>query len=378
MSVQKRARATLSAVCLATTVAASTLVVTGCRTMTPAELDTYGTHRYEGRSKPEVIKAVRGALRGQGYDIVEEDDAAGHLKTAPKLVTVTASGNEYGAVATSNDLAWTIDVETRGADTLVHATPRGYQAGQSIDATKFNYGFARKSFDSLFKEIDGELGVKSTAGGLGVVGAGAPPRKGVALVQPPDSSGTSARAEEAAPAPAERPSYSEPAGELDTRWSVAPMLGYLSQNLNVGLGIRGGKTLDNHIYLGGTFVYQFGESGTVGTQTVVGGQVVGSSASWSTSGFYVGPEGGYDFALDRASVVLRPYMGLGLFSWSSSATTSAGSAGGSSTQFVVWPGFSVLWSPSNSDFFLGGDLRMVSVPGAAFGLYAMGGMHFGS
>lgn len=160
---------------------------------------------------------------------------------------------------------------------------------------------------------------------------------------------------------------------LDTRWFIAPMLGYLSDYLDLGIGVRGGKTLDNHIYIGGTFIYQVGESGG---GTVATGLGTTTNYSWSSSGFYLGPEAGYDF--DLHYVVLRPYAGLGIFNWSSSASGPGGGASGSSTRFVVWPGASVIWNVPNSNFFLGGDLRLVSVPGTAVGFYAMGGMHFGT
>ena len=159
---------------------------------------------------------------------------------------------------------------------------------------------------------------------------------------------------------------------LDTRFFIAPMLGYLSDYLDFGIGLRGGKTLDNHIYIGGTFIYQVGEGGSYGYVTPTGSGTV----SWSSSGFYLGPEGGYDF--DVKYVVIRPYLGLGIFSWGSSASGPGGGASGSSTRFVVWPGASVIWNVPNSNFFLGGDVRLVSVPGTAFGIYAMGGLHFGS
>jgi hypothetical protein len=83
---------------------------------------------------------------------------------------------------------------------------------------------------------------------------------------------------------------------LDTRWFIAPLLGFASENLSFGIGVRGGKTLDNHIYIGGTFVYQTGDSGSYSASVTTPGGVVGASGSWSYNGFYVGPEGGYDFA----------------------------------------------------------------------------------
>lgn len=164
---------------------------------------------------------------------------------------------------------------------------------------------------------------------------------------------------------------------FDTRWFLAPMLGYMSQYLDFGIGLRGGKTLDNHIYIGGTFIYQVGESGGGTAITATGvGTTTTSNYSWSSSGFYVGPEGGYDF--DLRYVVLRPYMGVGIFSYSSTAAVPGASASASTTRLVVWPGVSVIWNVPNSNFFLGGDARLISVPNAAFGMYAMGGLHFGT
>jgi hypothetical protein len=163
---------------------------------------------------------------------------------------------------------------------------------------------------------------------------------------------------------------------LDTRFFIAPMLGYLSEDLDLGVGLRGGKTLDNHIYIGGTFVYQVGDSGSYSGTVTAPGTTVTSSGSWSYNGFYIGPEGGYDF--DLKVVVVRPYMGLGLFDLTGSASAGGVSSSGSSTRFVIWPGCSVIWNVPNSNFFVGGDVRLISLPDVALGIYAMGGIHLGS
>ena len=122
------------------------------------------------------------------------------------------------------------------------------------------------------------------------------------------------------------------------------MVGFLSNNYSLGLGARGGKTLDNHIYIGGTFIDHFGTSGF--------------------NSFYLGPEGGYDF--DVRVVVIRPYLGLGIFSSSFK------------TEPVLWLGGAVIWNIPGSNFFIGGDLRLVSSPTTPIGAYFMGGIHFGS
>jgi hypothetical protein len=160
---------------------------------------------------------------------------------------------------------------------------------------------------------------------------------------------------------------------FDDRFWLAAMLGYASNVYQGGIGIRGGKALDNHLYIGGSFVYHLGES-------TAGPTINGVTNSTSAAAFYTGPEVGYDF--DLRSVVLRPYGGLGFASIIASSTVSGPgiqttSASSSNTRFVVWPGFSVIWNPPQSRFFLGGDVRVVSVPDVAFSVFAFGGMYFG-
>jgi hypothetical protein len=164
---------------------------------------------------------------------------------------------------------------------------------------------------------------------------------------------------------------------LDTRISVAAMLGYSSDEMNFGVGVRAGKTLENHIYVGGNLVYQIGESSSGSTSVSAPGVAANSSYSSGISGLYVGPEGGYDF--DLKYVVVRPYLGLGILWWTASVSAGGVSASTTDTKFVAWPGATVVWNAPDSAFFLGADLRFVSVPGGpAVGFFAFGGMHFGA
>ncbi len=173
------------------------------------------------------------------------------------------------------------------------------------------------------------------------------------------------------PSPSPQPATTESAGALDTRWAIGAMLGVSTDYLNFGLGARGGKTLENHIYLGGSFVFHFaGDSYSA---------YAGPAGNYTTSAsvFYFGPEGGYDF--DLKAVVLRPYIGLGpaFFSWS--VNVPGNTVSGSNTRFVVWPGATVIYDFPDSSFFVAGDVRFVSVPGGpAVGFFAFGGIHFGS
>lgn len=164
---------------------------------------------------------------------------------------------------------------------------------------------------------------------------------------------------------------SSSSGALDTRWALAGMLGVSTDCLGFGLGLRGGKTLDNHLYIGGSLVYHFMSCGNY----AYGNAYTGYSVSAST--FYFGPEVGYDF--DLKAVVLRAYMGLGPAFYNGSATGPGFNVSASQSEFVVWPGASVLWDIPSSPWFIGGDVRFVSVwNGPAVGFFFTGGIHLGT
>ena len=177
------------------------------------------------------------------------------------------------------------------------------------------------------------------------------------------------RADPIAPAAQPEAPPSAPASPVDERFAAAALLAYSSDHLNLGVGARFGKTLENRIYVGGTFVYNLGESQSVATPA--------GTATASFSAFYVGPEAGYDFSL--GAIVVRPYCGAGIASFSVSGQANGFSAGSSTTKFVIWPGGTLVYPIPDSAFFVGGDARLVTIPdGPAFGLVGFGGMHFGS
>jgi hypothetical protein len=128
--------------------------------------------------------------------------------------------------------------------------------------------------------------------------------------------------------------------------SVGVLLGYgFNDGYHLGLGVRGGYTLAQKIYIGGTFVYNFGND--------------------NVSLFYVGPEGGYDFVIPSApQVMIRPYLGLGLAeAHFSGETATAGGVtvsvpGASSGGFAFWPGVSGFYS-FNENWSGGLDARVI-------------------
>lgn len=150
--------------------------------------------------------------------------------------------------------------------------------------------------------------------------------------------------------------------------SAAILLGLATNDLNVGFGARGGYTLPNNIYVGGTVLYHFGASNEA--------TFMGVSTKTTSHLFYLGPEGGYDLAV--GPVLIRPYLGLGFESFSASVScTPSNLCAGSTTDtnFALWVGGLVLYPIGN--FFVGGDLRALFVSNAnSIGVFATGGMNF--
>ena len=141
--------------------------------------------------------------------------------------------------------------------------------------------------------------------------------------------------------------------------SVAGLLGYgFKDGVGLGLGVRGGYTLPMNVYIGGTLVYHLGKS----------------EGGFSEHIAYVGVEGGYD--LVAGPVVVRPYVGLGdAIVTVKSDVPGFGSISGSSGNFAVWPGASVLYPLGSA--FVGGDARFLIVNDFnAFSLFATAGYQF--
>jgi hypothetical protein len=161
------------------------------------------------------------------------------------------------------------------------------------------------------------------------------------------------------------PTYAgDDSSQLDpTGWSAAAMLGFAFNDIGFGIGARGGYTMDQHVYIGGTLLYHFGQD--------------------DVSAFLIGAEGGYDFI--AGPVVIRPYLRLGVSIVSVNVPSvplpGGGTAGGgsaSSTNVALWPGCTVLYPiPGNERWFVGGDARVLVINDFnTFALFALGGLRF--
>jgi hypothetical protein len=157
-----------------------------------------------------------------------------------------------------------------------------------------------------------------------------------------------------APAP---PSTAAAADTSTSGPSVGILVGYGTNNLNFGLGVRGGYTLPmdtgpGHIYLGGTFSYFFGKSESDGEGDSIG-----------VSFWNLGVEGGYE--VPAGPVIVRPYIGLGVLHAGSSVSgpnsALASELGGlSATNFAFTLGATGLY-PITPNIGVGIDLRLLLV-----------------
>lgn len=154
----------------------------------------------------------------------------------------------------------------------------------------------------------------------------------------------------------------------DERMSVSPLLGFGTNKLEFGVGLRVGTVaIAPHLWIGGTFFYHHG----ISTEGLVANVRYASSSSL----IYMGPEVGYDF--EAGPILIRPFGGIGPGFFHVSSTSANVRTSDNTTHFLLWMGGAVLYGIPQSRFFVGGDMRLVTVPlGPAFGMYAVGGMTF--
>jgi hypothetical protein len=113
----------------------------------------------------------------------------------------------------------------------------------------------------------------------------------------------------------------------------------------LGLGVKGGYTLDSSIYVGGAFDYYFGES-----QDLPGGGSVKAHV-WTLQG-----EVGYDLGV-APNIVVRPKGGIGLTSLGGKVCGNGGDVclSDSKGYFSIAPGVQGIYSLDS--FYLTADAR---------------------
>lgn len=110
----------------------------------------------------------------------------------------------------------------------------------------------------------------------------------------------------------------------------------------IGLGINGGYTLPNAVYLGGNIEYFFGDS--------TGDDINGLSGNiWQLSA-----EGGYDLGIGPIFVI-RPKLGLGLANIHEKLCLAGACASDTQSKFALFPGATFIVMPPG--FNLSADVR---------------------
>jgi hypothetical protein len=352
--------------------AAAPIALAACgRSVTAAELGQWDTRTYKGATAPQLQHATSVALRTMGFTIV--DESGGRIKTAPKVVVVSAAGSRYSAVAVDNSLAWAIEISPAREGATIHASIRPSQGGVSLQPTAVNVNYVEAWYRDLYREIENNLnGASGTAPtatttptSASVVGS---KKDGLAndgsttfAKSGPEATPTAPAPSGAMPAASPAPEGALPAvaeGPRSAGASIAGLLGYgFNDAANIGVGLRGGYTWPMRLYVGGMFMYHLGSSQSTAVGTF--------SESSHVNIFYGGVEGGYDF--DAGPLILRPYGGLGPV-WVSASVqnnaplTAAGAVNVSRTDSRVgfWFGATALY-PVSSQVALGGDARILVV-----------------
>jgi hypothetical protein len=191
----------------------------------------------------------------------------------------------------------------------------------------------------------------------------------------PETKAADSKPAEVKPVPvgADRPGDERNVDDPDNgkHWTAAPLLGFGTNNLNFGVGVRGGYTLSQHVYVGAAFMYHFG------TSYSYGGYLGGAANEISVHALYPSGEVGYDFHV--GPVTIRPYGGVGIGFVTASSTLANVSGSATNSSLVIYPGATAFWNIPRSDFFVGGDTRMLILTRGgdpSFGLFASAGMHF--
>ncbi len=132
------------------------------------------------------------------------------------------------------------------------------------------------------------------------------------------------------------------------RWSVAPLVGYGTADLKVGLGARAGYTFETPIYVGGTFLYHFG-NGTV--------DAVNGVSTAERRFYYPAGEVGYD--ISAGPLLFRPYAGVGVLFAKTELTVNGITDSATDKQLMIYPGATAQYLFPRSPIFVGADARVL-------------------
>jgi hypothetical protein len=137
------------------------------------------------------------------------------------------------------------------------------------------------------------------------------------------------------------------------------LAGYgFNDGYKLGLGLRGGYTLPNRLYLGGTLLLHEGRTGVR----------IEQSETPQTDLYYGGAEGGWDAV--AGPLVIRPYLGVGYALVRASSNPGCVTAGtcvalwSNDSALGLWPGAVAI--VRSGGIFVGADVRYVVLVGSPY------------
>ena len=135
------------------------VLVSGCfHMLTPTELSDRGTRVFRKVAVAKATGACAEALETLGYKVTVKDLELGRVKTAPKVIQVSAAGGNGYASMTEDALAWSVNIKTKGELVRIHAVPRGYRNGSDISQRGMPDVVIDPKFNDLWNELSSSLG----------------------------------------------------------------------------------------------------------------------------------------------------------------------------------------------------------------------------
>lgn len=156
--------------------------------------------------------------------------------------------------------------------------------------------------------------------------------------------------------------------DVKDKFSAEPLFGYGTNDFNAGIGGRVGYTFDVPVYVGGTFMWYWGDT----QQSITNNAIIETKRNF----YYPGVEVGYDFGFGR-NFMVRPYGGAGILLFRERNTVNDVSASNTDSSFMIYPGVTARYNVSNLPVYVGADTRLL-IPfenkGASYQIFAVAGV----
>ncbi|AKU98422.1 hypothetical protein AKJ09_05086 [Labilithrix luteola] len=140
---------------------------------------------------------------------------------------------------------------------------------------------------------------------------------------------------------------------VGNRVTLEPLVGYGTNNYNLGVGGRLGYTLPVvPIYLGGSFMWYSGD--------IDHGQNAFGSTESKSNFYYPSAEVGYDIGLGRyRNILIRPYGAAAILFERERVSSDNVAVHDTRNQFMVYPGLTARYRMPEGPLYVGADTRLL-------------------